>query len=140
MATLSALHHVGESLVFYLKNSYAKSGPKALVAAEFVQFGTGNLPDKTPPSATVGITLYRVGWNERSHGGWNRDVLGLEPEGREARRLAPTAASEDQRKRRCDSETRLRAHGASFVVRSRATERGMRLDDHRCRYSLLGRL
>ena len=64
MANLKALHLAGESLVFFLKNSYQKSGPRDLVAADFVQFGTGNIPDKTPATPTIGISLYRTGWNE----------------------------------------------------------------------------
>jgi hypothetical protein len=64
VANLKALHLAGESLVFFLKNSYQKSGPKALVDADFVQFGTGNIPDKTPAMPTIGLSLYRVGWNE----------------------------------------------------------------------------
>jgi hypothetical protein len=64
MANLKALHWAGESLARFLERSYEVTGPKATVAAKFAQFGTGNLPVKTPDSPTIGITLYRTGWNE----------------------------------------------------------------------------
>lgn len=63
MANVRALHLVGESLTFFLKNSYPKSLSDD-VKAEFKQFTTGAVPDKTPATSTVALVLYRVGWNE----------------------------------------------------------------------------
>lgn len=63
MANVTALHLVGESLAFFLRSSY----PKILsdqFKAEFKQFTTGDLLDKTPATSTVALILYRVSWNE----------------------------------------------------------------------------
>ena len=64
MANLKALHFAGESLVFFLTHAYQKNGPKDIVDAKFTQFGTGNIPEKAPGTPTIGLSLYRVGWNE----------------------------------------------------------------------------
>jgi hypothetical protein len=63
------MHLAGESLVRFLQHSYNKTEMSKTISVAFVQFGTGNIPEKTPGKITIGLTLYRVGWNEhlRSH-------------------------------------------------------------------------
>jgi len=64
VANLKALHLAGESLAEFLRRSYDKTGPKALADASFKQFGTGDLPKEFSGTPTIGLVLYRVGWNE----------------------------------------------------------------------------
>jgi hypothetical protein len=63
MAHVEALNQVGESLLFYLKNSYPKSLSESF-KFDFTQVTTGDVFDKTPATSTLALILHRVSWNE----------------------------------------------------------------------------